>query len=180
MSIPPNHEIARTTEPAGAGSLEIFTAYVDGVEVSKAFTLASLADVLGLPLPTIEGRYVRAKLKLWKIDIPSRAGRPTRGFPYSRLQDVLTILRTPGAVVKHDPNAGAIIPMRGGDAFPLVVTKHEGHDYYTVPALADHFCVSPTTIRKKLTSAGLMNRAVNLATNQQGGRPARGFPASKA
>lgn len=163
----------RTLEPARNGNLEVFTTYdADGQIVRRLFTLASLSDVLGVPMSTIEGRYTRGKLKRLKVDIPSYAGRPMRGFDFARFEEVVAIIQTPGAVV-----LGEDAPVERVTA-PLVPTMHNGKDHYTIQALADHFGVSTTTVRNKLEAAGLLKSAVNLGTGENGGRPKRAFPES--
>lgn len=168
-----------TRHQSGAGYLEVHTKYANGQKIMEAFTLASLAEVLDMPMTTMEGRYARARLNHWKVDIPTGTGRPTRGFPLAQLADVVHLIRTPGAFVKYTPNGDEINKQqRDVAAAPLVPTYHLNKPYFTMQALADHFGYSATTIRNKLQKAGLMRRMVNLGTSPHGGRPSRGIPES--
>lgn len=165
----------------GKGHLKIYARTVNDVPVMEAFTLASLADCLGLPAGTIEGRYHRGRLFNWKLDIPTGESRPVRGFPLQMLEQVITILTTRGARVEGAGTNEERVARAGPSSarFPLKYETHAGKRYITIPALADHYGVSVTTIRNKLTKAGMLGQAVNLSAPAQGGRPRRGFRESQ-
>lgn len=163
-------------EQMGKGHLRVFELYLAGELISRAFTLESLASVLGLPPTTIDGRYQRGRLHHWKVDIPMPSGRPARGFPYKLLEQVIKIIMTPKAYVEADPNATRAKAARRGQRGELVAENHMGKPHYTVPALAEAFALSETTIRKKLSKAGLLRYMVDLTPHAHGGRPKKGFP----
>lgn len=168
-----------TRHQSGAGYLEVHTKFVAGEKVLEAFTLASLAEVLDMPMTTMEGRYARARLHYWKVDIPSGSGRPVRGFPMALLAQVVEMIRTPGACVKHSPNGDSITkPKRTKGLTDLVPTYYNNKPHFTISALADYYGYSSTTIRNKLQKAGLMRRLVNIGSSAQGGRPTRAIPES--
>ena len=140
-----------TRHQSGAGYLEVHTKLVSGVKVMEAFTLASLAEVMDMPMSTMEGRYARAKLHYWKVDIPTGSGRPQRGFPLPLLAEVVNMVRTPGASVKYSPNGDVLVkPGRVEGVAPLVPVYHNNKPHFTIAALADHFGYSATTIRNML------------------------------
>lgn len=165
----------------GKGHLKIYTRTVNDVVVLEAFTLASLADCMGLAVGTLEGRYHRGRLFNWKVDIPTGTTRPVRGFPLAQLKEVMTILSTRGARVEGaGTNTERVTSGRVGNGarYPLQYVIHNGRRYITIPALADHYGVSTTTIRGKLVRSGLLSKGENLNSPSQGGRPRRGWPAS--
>lgn len=162
----------------GKGTLRIHGTYIDGVLAGEAFTLESLAHVMDLPMSTMDGRYKRGRLSHWKVDIVGMSGRPARGFPFRLLNDVIRIIATPGGRVEanaHGTRAALDVRGQEHDLRPVV---HLNACYYTIPALAEAFNFSETTIRKKLAKSGLMRGMVNLQSPRQGGRPQRGFPES--
>lgn len=164
----------------GRGYLKIYSRMVNDQVLTEAFTLQSLAECMGLPAGTVEGRYHRGRLFNWKIDIPTGESRPVRGFPLPLLEQVMTILTTRGARVESTGNTDKVVGRQPkGDAkFPLVYEKHAGQQYITIPALADHYGRSTTAIRNRLVKSGLLAKAVNLNSPAQGGRPRRGWPVS--
>lgn len=181
MSTTEQNNVLQTTirrQQMGSSYLEIYTKTLNGQIMLEAFTLASLAEVLGWPMSTMEGRYARAKLHKFKIDIPMRSGRPARGFPLAMLDLVIQYVTTPGLRVESSPNSDTFQIPKPVVAGELVPTYYDGKRYFTLPAMADHYGVSSTTIRNKLAKAGLLRRMVTLGSNPQGGRPRRGMPES--
>lgn len=168
-----------TKHVAGKGTLEVHAKYVNGVKIQEVFTLESLADVMGMSMSTMEGRYARAKLHYWNTPISTRAGRPKRAFPFEHLSKVVNMLRTKHAFVQHHTNGEAIAMNPNASMMgPLVPIRYDGKLYFTAQALADYFGVSPTTIRNKLRKSGLHRRMVNLGSGVNGGRPTRAIPES--
>ncbi len=163
------------TEEMGSGRLVIYSTYIDNRIVSEAFTLESLAHVLDLPLTTLDGRYKRGRLSNWKVDIVGRSGRPSRGFPLAMLEKVINIVVTPGAYVQSTESGDRAsrdpIQLKG----ELRPTMYMGKRFYTVPALAESFGYSETTIRNKLNRSGLLKKMQDLGSSRNGGRPQRGF-----
>lgn len=168
-----------TRRQMGNAYLEVHEKFAYGEKIMDAFTLQSLAEVLEMPMSTMEGRYARARLHRWKVDIPTRAGRPQRGFPMALLEEVIALIHTPGASVQSTSSGDTITntPLHKGVA-ALVPTYFEGKEFFTITAIAEHFGVSNTTIRNKLRKAGLNRRLVNLGSSLHGGRPRRAMPAS--
>lgn len=169
---------AITRQQMGDAHLEIYTKTFNGNVVLEAFTLASLAEVLGMPMSTMEGRYARAKLHRLKVDIPMSSGRPARGFPLAMLEQVIQYVMTPGAQVVSTPNSDTMEMKLHRITGDLIPVYHDGKPYFTLAAMAEHFGVSATTIRNKLQKAGLMRRLVNLGSGMYGGRPVRAMPES--
>lgn len=175
---------ARTTmryEKVGQGHLKIYTRVEMGVVVAEAFTFESLAEVLGMAKTTLEGRYQRGKLYRWVVPIVTGHSRPLRGFPLRMLEQVVAVINTKGAMVKVEGEDEGVSArrMRAEHMQQLLVPiRWNGHGYYTIQALADHFGLSVTTIRAKLNTSGLMRKAVNLGAPSGGGRPRKGFPVS--
>lgn len=157
------------------GILEVFLTFSCGQLVQEAFSLDSLPNVLGLAMTTVEGRYVRGHLHLKKVDIPTGAGRPKRGFLMEDFEEIMNVILTKRATLTAKSTNHTTT---NSQAYPLVAEQFGGKGYYTMDALARHFSLSPTTVRNKLTAAGLMNRRVTLGSNPLGGRPKRGFPES--
>lgn len=169
-------------ERMGKGHLKIYTRYVAGVQVEEAFTFQSLADVLGLPMGTLEGRYNRGRLYHWKVDIPTGESRPVRGFALPLLGEVIRVVETPGSRVQAEGNEEFVVGRggrRGTVRTPLAIETIAGKRYITVPALAEHFGMSITTIRNKLQASGLSAVAQEIpSSTQRGGRPRKVYPAS--
>lgn len=155
------------------GNLEVHvTRDEEGNVVNEAFAFASLANVLALPLPTLEGRYNRSNAKTQKINLRTGAGRPARGFPLAMLQQVIDAMLTPGA------RFAASTAPAAARAQPLVATPHNGVMHYTVQSLADHYGVTAQTVRNRVRAAGLDKLMVPLVSpTQQGGRPRLAFKA---
>lgn len=152
-----------------SGILTVFKNLDDRAPGDELFTFASLADVLDLPLSTLEGRYARANLKAWKVDVRNAAGRPVRCFPIARLDDVITVLTTPGATIARTDQPR--IFQHG----QLAYTEHGGERFYTPQHLADNYNVTVTTIRNRLKAAGMLDRMVPINTAFGAGRPKVGF-----
>lgn len=147
------------------GNLEVLVDQSDGTEL---FTFASLADVLDLPPSTLEGRYARTGLKELKQDIRNNAGRPVRCFPLHMLDEVITILTTPGAqVTVNRPRV-----MQHGQLQSTIVGVHR---YYTPQQLADNYGVTVTTIRNRLKAGNLLRLMVPIPGQTRAGRPAKGY-----
>lgn len=96
-----------------------------------------------------------------------------RGFDYDKLEAVSQVLLNHGARITDESPAAEPKPCE-----PLVPITHQGAPHYTIAALAAHYGRSPTTIRKKLDSLGLLREMVPLSATGNGGRPRRAFPAS--
>lgn len=157
---------------AKLGKLEVHvTRDDDGNIVFEAFTFASLSSVMGIPLTTLEGRYARSNARHHKVDLYSGAGRPMRGFPLDMLETVVEVFADPQAKFSAPGVASRARP----DRVPLTPVVADGVQYFTVQALADHYGLSTTTIRNKLTQAGLIQRMVPIDTTTKGGRPRKGF-----
>lgn len=177
--------ILRTTitrEPFMDGHLEIHTKIHNGHVVQRAFTLASLAEVMGIPDSTMEGKYARAKLHYWKVDIQTGMGRPKRGFMLHQLNEVVDILRTPRAYVKWAPNAEHVVANPRATGVELVPSYDHGNPttpVYTLQSIADHFGVSTTTVRNKLRKSKLYRFLIALRSGVEGGRPRMAMPASR-
>ena len=163
------------TEVMGSGQLVIYSTYIDNRVVAEAFTLESLAHVLDLPMTTLDGRYKRGRLSNWKVDIVGRSGRPMRGFPLAMLERVITIIVTPGAYVESTAEGTRPSRDRADLQNDLRPTMYMGRRFFTVPALAEAFGFSETTIRNKLTRSGLLKKMQDLGSSRNGGRPQRGF-----
>jgi hypothetical protein len=171
-------DIRHRTQAMGAGALRIYEFVADGKTVYELFTLESLAEVLGLPMSTMNGRYARGQLRKWMQPIINGYGRPARGFHLYQLQHVIDIVTTKGTSVAHDSNGSGVARQRlTTQVRDLVPTYFQGKQYYTVPSLANAFGVSETTVRKKLEKAGLMRHFIDLGTSLYGGRPKRGIDA---
>lgn len=163
------------------GTLQVYESWHGSTLVAEAFTLTSLADCMGLPISTVDGRYKRGRLTRFKVDIPINLGRPLRGFPYAYLGVVEAVIANPGVAVKE---VGGVVsfttPDRPGrkpaPIAPLEPTYFVGKPYYTMVSLARGLGLSHTTVRKKLKEAGMMRLFVDLGTPPQGGRPKRGIP----
>lgn len=174
----PHRETTQRIEPAGEGALDIYTISIGGQPVLEAFSLGSLASVLGIAETTLEGRYNRTGLRMLTVAIPSKSGRPMRGFELRRYDEVVGLLTTPKARVAIDANAGTYLPPEMTIQMPLVSTEFEGKHYYTAQAIADHFNLSLSTVRTRLQDSGLAKRADTLPSSSNGGRPRRVYPES--
>lgn len=169
--------------PLGRGHLITFEySNEDGQVVGEVFTLASMADVLGVTLPVIEARYRRGNLKVWHVDIYTGYSRPIRGFPKDKLDAVLHVLQTRGARVALTPEQQSVEDDArrgqaavGGQLVPLMVG---GEPRYTIQALVTHTGMAESTVRKRLSRAGLLRRMVDLPLSPRGGRAQRAFTAA--
>lgn len=156
------------------GRLEVHvTRDDDGNIVQEAFAFASLADVLDIPLSTLEGRYARSNAKQKKINLRTGAGRPARGFPMALLDAVVEAMTSTDARFTTPDG----VPRSIAEGRPLVPLIHNGLPHYTVQSLADHYGVTAQTIRNKIKAAGLGEYMVPTSTTAQGGRPRMAFRA---
>lgn len=183
METPSNQYIAtvikRRLIPHGNGKLVVHDRYRGDELIDSCFTFDSLTHVLDMPKSTLEGRYARGRLQKWKVDMPNGFGRPSRGFPLTLLDDVIYIICHKGAKVTTNAEEDVVdVTPKARPKADLELVAYMGKRYFTVPALADHFGVSETTIRKKLTKANLMRRMQDLGPSLHGGRPKRGMPES--
>lgn len=156
-----------TLRPYLKGKLEIHT-LVDAKtgETTELFTLASLADVLGISRTTLEGRYNRTNAKIHKVDIPNGPGRPIRGFRMDLLETIIHAFTSSGASF-----AGHAVNTPPPEPGTAQFTEYKGERYYTPAALADYYGVSVSTIRNRLRDSGMMGRLVNLVEHPRAGRP---------
>lgn len=152
--------------------------------VASVFTLASLTDVLGMPKATLESKYRRCNLASWVVGIPTGRGRPTRGFLLSRVNDVIDIIRTPGARVcstEHGDTITDTVAMRGRPRkraaldIPLIPTMYLGREYFTLESVAGHVGMSISAARKALSRDGLLKTRDTLRAPGVGGRPPLGW-----
>lgn len=157
------------------GHLEVHvTRDDDGNVTREVFAFSSLADVLDVPMSTLEGRYARSPLKQIKVNIRTGAGRPARGFLLTHLDDVLAVLAGPGALPASESKPEPSAPYRPstGELVPVI---HNGEPHYTIQSLADYYGVTAQTIRNRIRAAQLEARLVPTTSTPQGGRPRLAF-----
>jgi hypothetical protein len=165
---------------AGKGHLELFDVYRGDEHVGQFFSFRSLPEVLGMPLGTLEGRYSRGRLHTAKRDIATGQSRPIRAFPMERFDEIVAVIRTPGArMVSELERVEREHVARGPSGLPLEVRTVGRNKYITLRAVADHYGKSLTTIRTRLDVAGLLKKAqdVYLNPSAHGGRATKCFPA---